>query len=58
MYEFYLTLSFHLIPFQHLMVVPMVVTLDGTLPGLTQHEIQLTHSHVQEEWKAEVLSMA
>ena len=37
------------------MGVPMVVTPDGTSPGLALHEAQLTHNHVLEERKAEVL---
>ena len=39
------------------MAVPMVVTLDGISPGLTQHEAQLTFSNALEERKAEVLKL-
>ena len=38
------------------MAVHMVVTLDGTSSGLTQHEILLIYSSVQGGWKQEVVN--
>ena len=37
------------------MAVSLVLTLDGTLPGLIQNKMQLTHSIVQEEQKPKVI---
>ena len=39
------------------MAVSMVLILNGISPGLTCLEMQLTHSHVQEEWKAGVIEV-